>query len=142
MRETSLLYGNGMLPPVIAMVSTLSQSSVITSRVEAPFAVGLDLPGWQKGRPLTQQRDTRDLDRVTPRQLPSNTDSPLSQSTCLQDSPQGLACPVVEHSELTKVIDLLALPVGVVSTTPELMIGRRLSCRTDFCLSSRRGARS
>jgi len=124
-----------MLPP--ALVSTLSQSSVVTSRVEAPFAVRLDLPGQQEGRPLTHQRNTRDLDGVTPQQLPSNTYSPLSQSTCVQDSPQALACPVEEHSELTKVIDLLALPVGVVSTTPELMIGRRLSCRTDFCLSSR-----
>jgi len=136
-RETSLLYGNGMLPPVIAMVSTLSQSSVVTSRVEGPFAVGLNLSGWQEGRPLTQQRDARDLDGVTPRQLPSNTYSPFSQSTCVQDSPQALACPVVEHSELTKVIGLLALPVGVVLTTPELTIWRRLSCRTDFCLCSR-----
>ena len=40
-----------------ATVSTLSQPSKGTSRVEVPFAARLDLPGWQEGSPLFQQRD-------------------------------------------------------------------------------------
>jgi len=65
----------------------LLQSSLVTWRVEVPFATRLDLTEWQEGMPLTQQRGTKDLqlDGATPQQIPSSTYSPLSQSViCVQ----------------------------------------------------------
>jgi len=98
-------------------------SQSLQTRVVVPLATRLDLPGWQEDRPLPQQRDARDLDGATPRQRSSSTYSPtyspLSPSaTCVQDSPQALANPVVASSDLTQVTDLLALFAGVASTTP------------------------
>ena len=68
-------------------------------------------------RPWPPHQDTTDLHEAIPRQRLSSTYSPLSPSTtCGQASSSG--CPLVTPSELTQVIDLLALFAGVVSTPP------------------------
>jgi len=78
----------------------------------APVGIGND-------RPCPPHQDTTDLHEAIPRQRQSSTYSPLSPSTtCGQTSPEALGCPLVTPSELTQVIDLLALFAGVVSTPP------------------------
>ena len=70
-------------------------------------------------RPWPPRQDTTDFDGASPRQRLSRAHSHLSPSaTCEQDSPQVLAHSVVAHSDLTEVIDLLAMYAGVASTTP------------------------
>jgi len=70
-------------------------------------------------RPWPPHQDTTDLDGAISRQRLSRACSPLPPSpSCQKASPEPLACPLVEPSELTQVTDLLALFAGVVSTTP------------------------
>jgi len=70
-------------------------------------------------RPWPPHQNTTDLDGTIPRQRLSRACSPLTPSpSCQQASPEPLACPLVAPSELTQVTDLLALFVGVLSTTP------------------------
>jgi len=74
-----------------------------------------------EGRPRPTQRESRHLDGATPQHLSTSTStySALSQlDICGQDSPQVLASPGVAPSDLTQVLDLLALLVDVTSTTP------------------------
>jgi len=74
-------------------------------------------------RPWPPHQDTTDLDGAIPRQRLSSTCSPLPPSTsCRQASPEPLACPLVAHSELTQMTDLLALFAGVDSTTPAVVL--------------------